>query len=99
MLNFEEVITNAIRKLNLLEKGESFLVAVSGGPDSVACLNLLAGLREEWKWSFRAVHLNHLIRASEADKDEYFVGEMAKRLNWPFFSKRVDVQALTRDEG
>ncbi|MDD5086036.1 MAG: tRNA lysidine(34) synthetase TilS, partial [Candidatus Omnitrophica bacterium] len=86
-------------KLNLLEKGESFLVAVSGGPDSVACLNLLAGLREEWRWSFRAVHLNHLIRASEADKDEYFVGEMAKRLNCPFFSKRVDVQALTRDEG
>lgn len=99
MLNFEEAITNTIKRLNLLEKHESFLVAVSGGPDSVACLNLLASLKEEWAWSFRAIHLNHLIRASEADKDEYFVGEMAKKLNCPFFSKRVDVQALTREEG
>lgn len=38
------------------------LVALSGGPDSVALLHLLHGLRSSWGWSLVAAHFDHGVR-------------------------------------
>src|SRR5205823_13390132 len=46
------------------------LVAVSGGPDSMALLNALIELRAE---SLVIAHLNHQLRGAESDEDEAFV--------------------------
>jgi tRNA(Ile)-lysidine synthase len=64
------------------------LVAVSGGPDSVA---LLLAMREVCPVPFTAVHVNHELRVEESDGDEAFVKELAGRLGVPFRAKRLPI--------
>lgn len=72
------------------------LVGLSGGADSVMLLLVLCELRKRHGGSFevKAVHVNHMIRGSEADRDEDFSRELCKGLGVPFFSERIDVPKL-----
>lgn len=49
-------------RTDLLPRGAGVLVAVSGGPDSMALLGLLAGLREELDLVVAAAHFDHRLR-------------------------------------
>jgi tRNA(Ile)-lysidine synthase len=81
------------------------VVAVSGGPDSVALLRSLVELgRRSMKPISGAAplvvaHMNHLLRGPESDADEYFVRQLCEELGQKngvplgFISKRVDVPA------
>ena len=80
----------------LINKGESVLVALSGGSDSVAMLNILYALSGEIGFSLYAAHLNHKIR-QEADDDEKFVMDICKKLNIPCFTKQVDVLSYAKE--
>jgi tRNA(Ile)-lysidine synthase len=68
------------------------VVAVSGGPDSVALLHALYTLR---RWPLVAAHLNHQLRGTESDADEAFVREWVARLQQDgtltFSCERLDV--------
>src|SRR5262245_19723142 len=66
----------------LFGPGDSVLVAVSGGPDSVALLHALAGLRAECGLTLTAGHVHHGLRP-EADRDAEFVRGLAARLGCP----------------
>lgn len=69
----------------------SFLVAVSGGADSVG---LLHGLLEVGFKQLIVCHLNHGLRGAESEGDEGFVRELAEGLNLSFVTKKVDVAAI-----
>ncbi|HZT81950.1 MAG TPA: tRNA lysidine(34) synthetase TilS [Gemmataceae bacterium] len=57
------------------------VVAVSGGPDSVALLRALAALRGEGgPWPLLVAHLNHQLRGAESDADEAFVCRLREKL-------------------
>jgi len=56
------------------------LVAISGGPDSVATLHALRRIRSRFNFELAAAHLNHGIRGPESDRDERFVRELCRRL-------------------
>lgn len=68
---------------------QRFLLAVSGGLDSVVLAHLFhsAGL------NYGLAHMNFSLRGDESDKDEAFVHDLAKNLSIPFFSKKVDTNA------
>jgi tRNA(Ile)-lysidine synthase len=54
----------------LLREGAAITVALSGGLDSVALLDLLQELKGSWNWSLSAAHFDHRMRAeSETDAD------------------------------
>ena len=72
------------------------VVAVSGGADSVALLDILHRLAEE-RLHLVVAHLNHCLRGNASDGDEEFVSGLAQRYGLPFASRRVDVAALARD--
>jgi tRNA(Ile)-lysidine synthase len=76
--------------------GETVLVAVSGGPDSVAMLHALLSRREEFGITIHVAHLNHGIRGEAADMDEEFVRALAQDWNLPATVERIDVPALRR---
>jgi tRNA(Ile)-lysidine synthase len=59
---------------------QRLLVAVSGGPDSVAALHALCRTGRWLNFELAAAHLNHGIRRAEADRDELFVRELCSRL-------------------
>jgi tRNA(Ile)-lysidine synthase len=83
-----------IRRLDLVERGESILVAVSGGSDSIVLLELLACLRTEMKLSLAVAHFNHELRGRESDEDEAFVRTAAREHQCEFYVERANTREL-----
>ncbi len=83
----------------MIEKGDSILVALSGGPDSVCLLHILYSLSKKMNIFLYAAHVNHCLRGEEAIKDEKYAEELCKRLNIPFYCKRVDIKSISKERG
>jgi len=91
-------VRETIRKYNLLQPGESVVVAVSGGPDSVALLAALHLLAPEYSLELVVAHLNHGLR-KEAMAEELFVKHLAEAYGQPFESESVNIRDLGRQWG
>lgn len=79
----------------MLAPGDTVLVAVSGGADSVALLHALQVLG----YAVQVAHLNHQLREDESDADEAFVVALAEKLGIPCHCARVDVRAEALEYG
>ncbi len=75
------------------------MVALSGGADSVTLLDSLLKLKDELSISVGAVHLNHMIRGSEADRDESYCAELCTTLSVPFYAERINVPDIAVKDG
>ena len=84
-----------VRRQKLFAPGETVVVAVSGGADSVALLDLLVRLETE-RLRLVVAHLNHGLRGDESDRDESFVSGLAAGYGLPFALRRVDVAASAK---
>lgn len=80
-------------------KGARIVVALSGGADSVCLLNVLSALSEKLKFKVSAIHINHMIRGAEADRDEAFCVALCKRKKVKLFVYREDIPALSKATG
>ncbi|MEJ7622667.1 MAG: tRNA lysidine(34) synthetase TilS [Pyrinomonadaceae bacterium] len=82
MHTFTRNLITEWRRLELAAAGETVVVGVSGGADSVSLLLGLCDLRERGKLEHRivAAHFNHRLRDGESGADEQFVRELAVRL-------------------
>lgn len=80
----EEIVKKFIDKYALMEKKS--LVAVSGGADSMALLDILAKNLDKSKLS--VAHANHGLRA-ESDKEEEITKKVAAKLKIEFHSSRL----------
>lgn len=88
-------VRTTIRRHAMLSGGETVVVAVSGGPDSMALLHLLRRLQGELDLRLHVVHVDHgLHRASQAHAA--FVEGTARRWKIPVSLRRVDVKAHAR---
>lgn len=91
-------VTATVEKYGLLEKGDSVIVALSGGADSTALLSVLTSLKEKYNLSVYAAHINHNIRGEEAKRDENFCKILCKKFNTELFVKSVDVPTLAKQQ-
>jgi tRNA(Ile)-lysidine synthase len=80
-----------IRGHGLLRGGETVLVAVSGGADSVALLDVLRELRPSLRLGLECIHVHHGLRP-EADADARFVEDLCAALLVPCHVERVVVR-------
>ncbi len=87
---YKQVI-RAIRARSLVEPGQKVLVAVSGGPDSVALLSILHSLTPTWNLSLTVVHCNYGLRGAESNGDASFVGALCRRLKLPCLIRSVHI--------
>ncbi len=92
----EEVLAYVHRHA-LLPSGETVVVGVSGGTDSVCLLSLLAELRTELGIALHVAHLNHGLRGAESDADALYVAEMAARLGVPATVERREVARYRKE--
>jgi len=82
-------IRRTIEKFNLLQSGDSVVVALSGGPDSVTLLAVLNRLAVLWKLKIIAAHFNHGLRGQESDQDEEFCRRLAEGMGVIFISGKM----------
>ena len=75
----------------LLTPGEPILVGVSGGPDSVALLDVLV----ELGWRPHVCHLNHRLRGADSDADAEFVRQLGDHYRLP---NTIEARTVDRDE-
>ncbi len=85
-----DAVRVAVARHRLLDPGDRVVVAVSGGPDSVALLHALTRLRAAYALELHVCHVHHGLRA-EADQDATFVRDLAARLGCPATVERVRV--------
>lgn len=85
----------------LWSPGDCIVVAVSGGPDSVALLHILHHLAADPELNLHLVcaHVNHGFRGKESDAEAEVVREMARGLGIPFELGVFDVPAYMKETG
>ncbi len=80
-----------LEKYKMLENTQTVIVGLSGGADSIALTHLLHSVSISKKFNLIAVHINHKIRALEAQRDEDFAVNFCKSIGIKVIVKRVDV--------
>ena len=99
MNGFENKVYSFIKENGLIEKGSRVCVALSGGADSVALLHILKKCKGALGITLSALHINHMIRGAEADRDEMFCRDLCERLEVDFAAICADVPALAKEWG
>lgn len=95
---FAGKVLRTIRKYKLLDKGDSIVIGVSGGPDSVALFHALYELKRMYSLNIIVAHLNHLLRGEDSLKDERYVVKLAKKFNVPVIMKKTDVLKFSKEQ-
>jgi len=89
-------VQQTIEKYNLLNNGESVVVALSGGPDSTALLTVLCTIAGKMDLKLIIAHFNHGLRGRESDADELYCRELAEKSGLIFCPGKLDKKADTR---
>jgi tRNA(Ile)-lysidine synthase len=94
-----QAVSAGSRRLTIPDDA-ALVIAVSGGPDSMALLQGAARLVETdaRQWRLVVAHLDHGLRDDSAD-DARFVADAAEGLGLRYELRRTDVAALARGEG
>ena len=95
---FREIL-NINKKYNLIESNDIIVVGFSGGPDSVFLVEMLKKLQHFFNFKIYLVHINHLLRGEDADSDENFSFEYAKKNNLEIFIKRIPIKEIAKEIG
>jgi tRNA(Ile)-lysidine synthase len=99
--NMDLVLQTAqtIRDEKLLHTGDIVVVAVSGGPDSMALLHILHRLSTNEQYRLAVAHVNHQFRGLESDLEAVAVQQYAEGLGIPFHGIAIDIPAYIRQHG
>ncbi len=84
-----------IERYRLISKNDKIVMGVSGGPDSVALLYVLNGLKKEFNLSLHIAHLDHRLR-KDSYKDREFVDGLAVKLKLPITTAQLNVKELAK---
>ena len=75
---FLKRVQNTVAKYQLWGSKESFIIAVSGGPDSLCLLDILFLLSQKYSFKLHIAHVNYRLRCADSDRDEVLVRERAE---------------------
>ncbi|HEY9062176.1 MAG TPA: tRNA lysidine(34) synthetase TilS [Pseudobacteroides sp.] len=93
-----EKVLNTIKCNSLLNKGETVIAGISGGPDSVCLVHVLKNISSLYNLRIIAVHINHMLRGEEANLDEDYAREFCRKIGVEFYSDRIDVRSISKKE-
>lgn len=100
-INAEKKVLRAVKQTiadhRMLARGDSVLIAVSGGPDSIVLAHVLHALSAEYGLRFGIAHLNHCLRDEESERDAEFVADFARKLGVPFYIEKANVRRFQQN--
>ncbi|MDY6968474.1 MAG: ATP-binding protein, partial [Spirochaetota bacterium] len=85
-----------IENHNLFNYGEKILLSLSAGKDSMALLDFMLNIKEEYRLKLAIFHLNHMIRGEESDEDETFMIKVADEKGLDIFIRKFDFSNKTQ---
>lgn len=80
-------------------ENKKMVVAVSGGPDSLALLHYLWGQKDKRNLSIVAAHVDHMFRGQESLEDALFVKTFCEHNAIPFEMERINVPEMIEQTG
>lgn len=92
---FIEKVAKFIESHHILSPNEAYLVAVSGGADSVVLLRVML----ELGYRCTVAHCNFHLRGEESVRDEHFVTALCRDLGVECIVTHFDVPAYEREHG
>ncbi|MCH8028128.1 MAG: tRNA lysidine(34) synthetase TilS [candidate division Zixibacteria bacterium] len=90
-----EKVKHLITDNSLLSAKDSVLIALSGGPDSVALLHILSRLKKSLRLNLNAIYINHGLRPRAAAKEELFCTALCQKFDVNLRLVAVDIKALS----
>ncbi len=91
----ETKAVQTVKRHKMLPKKGTLLVALSGGPDSVALLHFL----KKSGYKVIAAHLNHCLRGRDAVRDVFFVRELCRGMGVELVAGKADVKKTSKKLG
>lgn len=91
----EKKIQGLLRNQGLIRQGERIVIGVSGGPDSMALLHVLAALQHLLGIEIHAVYVDHGLRPHEAPAEAALVEARARSLGVEYDIRRIDVHGAS----
>jgi len=86
-MKLKDKVKQYINQYNLLKDNSKVLLAVSGGPDSVALLDIVFNLRKDYGLKIVVGHFNHKIRVKASDEDQEFTKKLAQKYGLEFVTE------------
>ncbi len=96
-MDFIRNVKNFIDEYGMFDGVNDVIAGVSGGADSTALLLLLNELRDIYSFKIHVVHVNHMIRGEEADRDEQFVRNLSEKLGLSIHVFKKDVPRISKE--
>ena len=90
-------VIDYIKENELIQQDDQILVALSGGPDSVCLLHILYELKDKFNLRLGAIHINHMLRGEESDKDEKYIIKLCDQLGINHYVKRINIEYVAKD--
>ena len=91
-------VYETIMASGMICQGDSVVVGVSGGADSVCLLSVLKNLQMSMALQLTAVHIHHGLRGEEADRDRDFVTALCEDMQIPCVCFQADIRAMAREQ-
>ncbi len=95
----ENKVDQFIESHHLFQVGQTVVLGVSGGPDSIALLHFLNQRKQAYNLNLICCSVDHGLRGNVSVEDVEFVGELARKWEIPFEGVSVDVLARIQEKG
>ena len=90
--NMIKKVLNFIKENNMLQNGDSVVLGVSGGADSICMLYVLKEISKFINLKLVVVHVHHHIRGKEADGDMEYVRKICDKEHIPYEIFHIDAK-------
>lgn len=87
-------VESTIEKYHMISSGDTIVLGVSGGADSVMLLDVLNVLKDKYNFKIVVAHVNHKIRKGDAERDADFVKNLCAFYGLEFRLKEAYIKDL-----
>ncbi|MBA2177010.1 tRNA lysidine(34) synthetase TilS [Halobacillus locisalis] len=94
----DQVVHSFMTKHQLIDRHQTVIVAVSGGPDSMALLHLMNKAKEKWAIRLIAVSVDHGLRGEDSAEDFAYVKRTCEEWGIKFVGTTVDVASYKKEK-
>jgi tRNA(Ile)-lysidine synthase len=91
-------VFETISKFGMVGSGDSILISVSGGPDSIFLTLILLFLKDKYGLKLSCFHLDHMTRDGASRKDAEYVEDFCRGKNLKLFRKEIDCEKWCKEK-